>query len=183
MLLKKIYSFTAVVILAISFAAAYYQSVCGEFVRFRVIANSDSPYDQLMKIKLKNEILDYLKDGLKACGTKEETIAFLNGQSENVKRKAEDFLKREGVGEAVSVSFSNHFCPAKKYSGFKLPEGNYDCFEIKIGGGRGKNFFCVMFPPACVCKEMTGSVAGKLNNKKIIYRFKIINIFTKENNQ
>ena len=177
--MKKTYIVLIITTLLLSLYTAYCQSVCSEFVRFRVIANSNSPYDQLVKIKLKDEILRLVCDEMIACETKDEARNILAEKSYFISRYADNFLKAINYDAKVSVAFSKHFCPKKKYEGFTMPAGEYECFEIKIGNGAGRNFFCVMFPPACVSREMTSEVCGKLNSRNIIYKFKIADILKK----
>ncbi len=35
------------------------------------------------------------------------------------------------------------------YQGFSLPAGQYDAVRVIIGEGKGRNWWCVMFPPLC----------------------------------
>ncbi len=175
--MKKIYTASMAGILLAAIFCAYSQSVCREFIRFRVIAESNSPYDQLIKTNLKNKILPMLYEGIKKSKTKEEAKEYLKSNSETVKSEAESFLKENGCESTVTVRLINRYYSKKKCSDFIAPAGKYDCFEIKIGEGKGKNYFCVMFPSAFVCGEMTDGAADKSNSEKIIYKFKITELF------
>ena len=153
-------------------AAAYLQSVSSEFVRFHIIAESDSPYDQLVKMELRDYIFKIYSPELSKFETKEETLDFLLNNQEALEQTSNDFLKSIGYNKSVSVLIAKDNFPKKDYGDFILPFGRYDALKIKIGNGNGKNFFCVMFPPACISKEMTEEVSDILNSRKIIYKFK-----------
>lgn len=38
----------------------------------------------------------------------------------------------------------------REYEDVTMPAGYYDAIRIEIGAAKGKNWWCVMFPPMCV---------------------------------
>ena len=40
--------------------------------------------------------------------------------------------------------------PEKHYKGVTYKEGNYESLVVKLGEGKGENFWCVLFPPLCL---------------------------------
>ena len=42
--------------------------------------------------------------------------------------------------------------PQKTYGAITLPRGRYRALKVIIGEGKGKNWWCVMFPPLCFAK-------------------------------
>lgn len=171
--MKKLCLAFSVLMLLTACFTAYYQSVSNAFVRFHIIAESNSPYDQLVKINLRNTVLSSISDGLSRCEKKEEALAFLSENSQKIKNLSDDYLRSIGYDKTTEVALTKEYYPLKEYSDFTLPYGKYDSFKITIGSGKGKNFFCVMFPPVCVSEEMTQKVEDILNSKKIIYKFKL----------
>ena len=67
---KILLAASAVLLIALGISLSWFQSVSDEFVRFHIIADSNSPYDQLMKINLRNIILNELSEGLAKCSSK-----------------------------------------------------------------------------------------------------------------
>ncbi len=171
--MKKIYFILAVSILITAVCLANYQSVSKSFVRFHIIAESNSPYDQLVKINLRDHIFSAISEELASFDKKEQTLSYLFKNKEKIRKISDDYLKSIGYNQKTQVSLQKEYCPFKNYVGFSLPYGKYDSFKITIGEGKGKNFFCVLFPPVCVSSEMTGEVNKILDNKKIIYKFKL----------
>ena len=85
--------------------------------------------------------------------------------------------------------------PVKTYGNITLPQGNYEAFRIIIGNGKGKNWWCVMFPPLCFVDVTKGEIAYEetekimetyletddieedlISNDKIKFEFKIVEI-------
>lgn len=171
--MKKLFFLVAGFILFTALNIAHYQAVSESFVRFHIIAESNSPYDQLVKLRLRDYILSVFSDGLSASESKAQTLAYLSQNKQKIKEAADNYLREIGYNTKTHITLQKEYCPPKKYSGFSLPYGKYDSFKITIGEGKGKNFFCVLFPPVCVSSEMTGEVNEILENKKIIYKFKL----------
>jgi stage II sporulation protein R len=141
-----------------------------KFVRFHVIANSDSPEDQRIKLMVRDRVLKDIGPKLENCKTKAESEYIINQNIETIKKIAEDELKDNGVDSKVAVSLGKSIFPAKIYSGVMVPEGEYDALKVIIGDGEGKNWWCVMFPPLCfidVTKGITSEEAEHILKKAI----------------
>ena len=54
-------------------AAGIQQGIAGEILRFHVIANSDSKEDQALKLKVRDAVVEYMKDLLEGAEDLEET--------------------------------------------------------------------------------------------------------------
>ena len=169
--MKKIYITAIIPILTSALIVSCFLSLGGGFIGFRVIAESDSPSDQLMKIKLKNEMLSVIKKDIGAVPGREEAIFYLESRSEYLKSRAEAYLKSLGYERPVHIAFSDRF------GKFRITNGKYRCFEVRIGSAKGKNIFCVMFPSVAF-KEMA-DCRGGTDDKKIIYRFKLLQLLKK----
>ena len=104
-------------------------------------------------------------------------IIYFQKNRGRIKRLADNYLDSICCDAKTKISLQNGWFPRKDYGEFVLPKGKYDSFKIIIGNGKGKNFFCVMFPPACVSKEMTGRIKNITQKRKIIYKSKL---FAKE---
>ena len=46
-----------------------------------------------------------------------------------------------------------------------LPAGKYKALRIIIGEGKGKNWWCVMFPPLCFIDDQNGIIDEKTDKK------------------
>ena len=118
-----------------------------ESIRFRVIANSDSEYDQNLKIDVKNEVE---KELYNIIGNTKNINEARNKISSNID-KVDDILKKYNV--SYDISYGNNYFPEKEYKGIKYREGNYESIVITLGSGLGHNWWCVLFPPLCLLDE------------------------------
>ncbi|MBR5437977.1 MAG: stage II sporulation protein R [Clostridia bacterium] len=119
-------------------------------LRLHVIAASDSVADQSMKYAVRDELL---RDGESIfCGS--ETVIQAQeriGDSLAVLQKsAERTLRSQGCDYPVSVILGRAYFPTREYGDITLPAGYYNAVRVVIGQGKGKNWWCVMFPPMCL---------------------------------
>ena len=109
-------------------------------VRLHVIANSDDPFDQQIKYKVRDEIIE------KSKGMQETPSS---GDLDFFKEAAEDVLDQYGIDYGAEVSFGTSWFPTKKYKDLTFPAGNYTALCVILGDGQGKNWWCVLYPPLC----------------------------------
>lgn len=135
-----------------------YDKVKNSLIRFHVIANSDSDEDQNLKIKVKNEVIDYLYPYLNDSGSLDESREIIQSKMSDVQCIAEKVIKDNNYNYGVKVQLSRENFPEKSYGNIVLPQGNYEAFRIIIGSGQGRNWWCVMFPPLCFVDESKAEV-------------------------
>lgn len=135
-----------------------YDKVKNSLIRFHVIANSDSDEDQNLKIKVKNEVIDYLYPYLNDSGSLDESREIIKSKMSDVQCIAEKVIKDNNYNYGVKVQLSRENFPEKSYGNIVLPQGNYEAFRIIIGSGQGRNWWCVMFPPLCFVDESKAEV-------------------------
>ncbi|OOM71120.1 stage II sporulation protein SpoIIR [Clostridium puniceum] len=155
-----------------------YDEVKDTLIRFHVIANSDKDEDQNLKLKVKNQVIDYLYPYLNASQSLEQSRKIIKDKMDEVKKLAEQVIKDNNYKYGVKAELSRENFPEKSYGKITLPQGNYEAFRIIIGSGQGKNWWCVMFPPLCFVDETKAEVEydkteNRLNSKKSSSGFKI----------
>ena len=136
-----------------------FNDISGNVVRLHVIANSDSEYDQQLKLKVRDAVIEYAGETLKNCESQQDVISLLEEDGENIKSVAEECLKSEGSGCKARVSVGKCEFPAKSYGNYCFPEGEYQALRVEIGEAEGKNWWCVLFPPLCYVSENAVSVS------------------------
>ena len=161
--------------LAITFLVAYisgiYSSrvqagISGEILRFHILANSDADYDQDLKMRLKDALLETYGGGLQNELNLSGAELFLMARLDEIKDFAENFVADSGYDYPVSVSLARDSFPTRDYGGFSLPAGRYEALRVVIGGGGGENFWCVMFPPLCFVDEAKGRIKDLLTDEE-----------------
>ena len=150
--------FIYVFISAKSYSNAIFQDLSNNVLRLHVVANSDSKEDQELKYKVRDSVLDYMKQLSSNCKTKEEAINVLSTHLDEFHEIAKSTIKDNGFDYDVNISISKFEFPTKYYGDISLPAGFYDALKIEIGSSAGQNWWCVMFPPLCFVDISTGVV-------------------------
>jgi len=118
-------------------------------IRLHVVANSDNYCDQQLKYKVRNHIITSFNQEFEKTHSKEESAEVIINKIHQIRREAEEIVRKEGYDYQVNVYYGNYKFPRKNYDEIVLPEGYYDAVRIEIGRGEGSNWWCVMFPPLC----------------------------------
>lgn len=158
--MKKLSITIISVLAAIVICFCYSENVLGNLsnsmIRLHVIANSDCEADQALKLRVRDRLLSEGQDIFLPSQSGEETLAVLNKNRGRLLRAAQDEVARAGYPYKVSIETGEFFFPAKKYENITLPAGNYEAVRVVIGEGKGKNWWCVMFPPLCFVDSSVG---------------------------
>lgn len=121
-----------------------------EFLRLHVIANSDDAYDQELKLKVRDAIL---QSGEKTFTGSEDIISAerqITQQKEFLRYTAEETARSLGFDYDINIEVARCYFPTKTYGELTLPAGYYKAVRVIIGEGKGKNWWCIMFPPLCL---------------------------------
>ena len=120
-------------------------------IRLHVIANSDSPEDQALKLRVRDRVLARAQELLEQSADMAQAREVLTSALPELTREAQQVLARLEPAEF----------PTKDYDGFSLPAGKYLALRVIIGEGRGQNWWCVVFPPLCTAAACDWQDAGR----------------------
>ncbi len=132
------------------FPTASDMEIYSKVIRLHVIANSDSDYDQELKLKVRDGILSTVEELTRGCKTKDEAERVLRENSGEIKDAAYRVLEENGSDLSVSIEIGQEKYPTREYGDLRLPSGTYCSVRIKLGEADGKNWWCVLFPPLCL---------------------------------
>lgn len=133
-----------------AFAAAESESVADtSLIRFHVIANSDTPFDQSVKLKVRDKVIEKVNGLLTEAETKEEAETILATHNGEIEAVANDVLKENGCSYRAKGKLKTSLFPTKRYGDLTLPAGKYEAYKVILGEGKGKNWWCVLYPPLC----------------------------------
>ena len=124
--------------------------IADKLIRLHVIANSDSREDQALKLKVRDEILNYVEELTKNCKTKEEAHKIIDENLSTFEDIANRVCEENSVTYRATAALERTDFPTKNYESFSLPAGSYEALRIKLGNAGGQNWWCVLFPPLCV---------------------------------
>lgn len=147
-----------------AWASAGEAALAGQVLRLHVVANSDSDGDQALKLLVRDAVLARADGLLDGVSSRPEAEDVLSAHLDELTQAASETLAAQGCGDGVSVSIADQWFPTKVYDGFSLPAGQYRALKVTIGAGRGRNWWCVVFPPLClgsVTEESVEAAAGQ----------------------
>lgn len=142
-------------------------------IRIRVIANSNSSKDQIVKKIVKNKLEKEITDLLIDVTNIEEARNILNTNMQMINECIEEALEKNNYNTKYTVSFGYNLFPEKKYKGVIYKEGYYESVVVTLGEGEGENWWCVLFPPLCLME------ADEENLEEIEYKSFIKEIIDK----
>lgn len=122
------------------------RDISSSLVRLHVIAASDETAEQELKLRVHDNVLEYLTPVLDKAESPEEAQRIINGELTSIQAAAEACAG----GRSVSVTLGQEYYPTREYEGFTLPAGQYQSLRVILGEGKGHNWWCVVFPPLCV---------------------------------
>lgn len=131
-----------------------------ELIRLHVVANSDSPEDQNIKLLVRDAVTESLKSSLQELSDAEAAKIWLQENLETIQKIADDALLRSGSEHTSVVSLCKEAFETRYYDTFTLPAGVYHALRITIGEGKGENWWCVVFPDLCVPATTDGFEAA-----------------------
>lgn len=179
----------AVCIITFSRADAAQDRIANALTRFHVIANSDLPWDQELKLKVRDAVIRYAESVTREAKNKGEAEAALKEHLPDFERIANSVLQNEGAAYTATATYTHRYFPTKAYAGFRLPAGDYDAVSITLGDGLGRNFWCVLFPPLCVTPVSISEANTSLSdtdiavisedNTDVRYRFFLMELYGK----
>ncbi|MBQ7682237.1 MAG: stage II sporulation protein R, partial [Oscillibacter sp.] len=115
-------------------------------IRLHVLANSDSPADQALKLRVRDRLLQETAPLLQQARDCRDMEALLRDHLPELAAAARDTL---GDSYPVTLELRETEFPTRCYDTFSLPAGRYLALRAVIGDGDGRNWWCVVFPPLC----------------------------------
>ena len=114
-----------------------------DYVRLHVVAADDSPDAQVLKLRVRDAVLDVARDLLKDVNDADEAWEIVNDNLSSLEAAA-----RAVTGDADCQAGVFPF-PDRTYGDTLVPAGNYRALRVVIGDGKGHNWWCVLYPSLC----------------------------------
>ncbi len=135
-------------------------------IRFRVIANSNSSTDIIMKMKVVNTLSKILfKEEKNIEMTRENIISNI----ENIQNNIDQVFNENNYNMNYNISYGMNYFPEKKYKNQVFKEGEYESLVIEIGEGKGNNYWCILYPPLCMIDD-------NFDYEEVKYDFKLLKV-------
>ena len=140
-------------------------------IRFRVLANSNSPRDQKIKEEVRDKMQKELYQLLENSKSTKQARNLIINNMDNFNSLLENEMKDKEY--SYTIDYGMHVFPEKTYKGITYEAGEYESLLVTLGEGSGDNWWCVLFPPLCVME------AEETNTSKIEYKSFIKEIIEK----
>ena len=124
--------------------------VRADTLRLHILANSDTLDDQLLKLQVRDAVLEQVTAATQYAETKQQAVQTLRTAMPDLQRTAQRTLRHAGSSQQVQCRLEEIPFAARRYSGFWLPAGTYTALRIELGSAQGHNWFCVLYPALCV---------------------------------
>lgn len=128
-----------------------------EAIRIRVIANSNSDYDQKIKYNVKDSIEKDIYDMLSNAKNIDTARYILKQNLSNIENTISNTLNEQNYNLPFDVNFGLNYFPKKEFKGVTYNEGYYESLVVTLGNGEGDNWWCVLFPPLCLIEAEDSS--------------------------
>ena len=186
--------FCVLLSLYIAFSCTYFagaaKTVREDVVRLHILANSNSDFDQNVKLKVRDALLNKNTALLSEGVNTENAPVYFEASKDELLESARAVLNENNCNYNVKIALEKEYFETRIYGDYTFPAGEYTALKVVLGEGKGKNWWCVMFPPLCVpaadsietnenatdCLTESGSKIVSGGNKFII-RFKLLEIY------
>lgn len=121
-----------------------------ETLRLHILANSDSPEDQELKLQVRDALLAQWGELFTQPKTRQEARDLAKELLPQMEETAREVIREKGYQYPVRAYLTRMDFTTRTYPGFALPAGEYEAIRVEIGSAQGQNWWCVMFPPMCV---------------------------------
>ena len=153
---------SAVLLLPTAKDAEIYQKT----LRLHVLANSDSEEDQARKLAVRDSVLSLLGEQMRSCSDRAQAQELILANEEAILDACRRTLSENGSEQEVTLRLCQEYYPTRVYGDMALPGGEYLSLQIGIGQAKGKNWWCVLYPPVCLSSASFGSTLASAGFEK-----------------
>lgn len=127
----------------------------GELVRLHVVADSDAPEAQALKLEVRDAVLKTAKAILKNCPDAQTAYARLTARLDDLETAARNRARELGFDGDVTAAMGTFDFPDRVYGDTLVPAGEYRALRVTLGSGQGANWWCVLYPTLCFSGDGT----------------------------
>lgn len=141
-----------------------------DMIRFRIISNSNSAKDIIIKQQVSDKVSKILFD---KGNTREDVRNNIIENINLIEVETNKVFNENNYSKKFNINYGYNYFPEKEFDGKRLKEGIYESLVLTIGEGKGDNYWCILYPPLCMI-DNTKEVKNKIE-----YKFKIIEYIKK----
>ncbi|GKV69143.1 hypothetical protein NCCP2716_16410 [Sporosarcina sp. NCCP-2716] len=137
--------FLLIIVMLQAVLALFQTHEAEEPVRYRILAHSDAPADQAVKVRIQQQVEPMIAKALATAVTPAEIDAALTGLEAEMLAAA----RQLSPDRTITLERKNALFPAKRTGLWISPQDTYDAYVMTIGSGKGSNWWCSVFPKVC----------------------------------
>lgn len=117
-------------------------------LRLHVIANSNLVEDQILKLKVYENITEYIKnlELENNIYSKDEIISKVKENISDILTISDDTISKNNLKYRTSVNIGKMYYDKRQSVLLDMDKGNYDSIKIILGAGNGKNIWTLISP-------------------------------------
>ncbi|WP_346664374.1 stage II sporulation protein R [uncultured Merdimonas sp.] len=144
------------------------EALAEEVFRFHVVADSDRREDQEVKLKVRDAILQEMKKDMRGMDHRsaKATEQWAASHLREIEKTAEKVIREEGYAYGACARVGACYFPDKRYGDLLFPAGTYRALTVRLGEGRGQNWWCVLYPGLCFTDSVC-AVVDKEGKKEL----------------
>lgn len=184
------YSLFCGLLCAVFMSFSHFNAACDDLranvLRLHIIANSDSAPDQELKLKIRDRLLEQSNEIFREADDIESAVLTAEDSLTEIEEIADGVITEYGCGYNAKAEVADSYFETREYDDFTLPAGTYKSLVITLGEGKGKNWWCVIFPEICLpaatdasLSDSTARESAKIaeNKSRYIMRFKAVEVY------
>ena len=125
----------------------------GELVRIHILAQDDSEGQQAIKYHVRDRVIEAFTPYLEQAQDSFEAAQIVRQNLDLAQETAQNAAREMGAEYPVFATFGMYDFPTRVYGDEIVPAGEYPALRIMLGEGKGRNWWCVMYPPLCFSGE------------------------------
>ncbi len=138
-----------------------------DILRLHVVANSNDIYDQIIKLKVENEINKYIEDNYTNLkDNKQELLQSFAINADEITSICNNVLDENNINYDTKIKIGKINYEKKISQTLDMDAGCYNSMQIILGDGNGKNIWSLIFPDENTIKNISNldTILPGINN-------------------
>ena len=126
-----------------------------QLTRLQIIAHSDTPEDQALKLQVRDTVAAMAENLTAECRDAQTAQRILTASLAQIEDAARLTVYQNSRVTPVKAMLAPVYYPTRDYGSFRLPAGEYMALRVVLGEGKGQNWWCVAYPALCSAAAKT----------------------------
>lgn len=149
-------------------------------IRLHVMANSDTLVDQNLKLQIRNRIVELTEGFLMDVKDPDLAEGIIRANLDRIVAVTKEEIAKHHLDLSVRAEFGRHIFPEREYPFGTLGAGEYKSLRVILGEGKGRNWWCVLYPPLCLLSPDAPAFKGETTPQpKVEYRLALLEDWVK----